>query len=226
MGTYPAGDLTKKKLYEVAKEIFYEKGYIDATLKEICLKANVKQSVFFYHYKDKSEIAKLIYSNFGEAHTAMINDEIRQNAYSTDLIICTCVFSAVFYFNTLENPHLNRFWAEMYLNNMPADIPFFRHRYKNMFNKRKLDDKSIEFDFFLISCTSIDGVLLQKYYQKNISATPDQIVRFKLSHILWGLKYEQKEIDEMIHIIIDIAKKITVRAGKNFEIYYKGKDEF
>ncbi|MBF7097513.1 TetR/AcrR family transcriptional regulator [Alkalibacter mobilis] len=220
MGTYPAGELTKQKLYEVAKEVFYEKGYINATLKEICLRAGVKQSVFFYHYKDKNEIAKLIYTKYGEKSTGMINDEVRQNAYTTDLINYTCICSAVFYYNTLEDPNLNRFWAEMYLNNMPLDIPFFRHRYRNMYIKRKLDANSLDFDFYLISSTSVDGVLLQKYYNKDFDATPDQLVRFKLSNMLWGLKFEQKEIDERIDKIMEIAKKITVHSGKNFEIFY------
>lgn len=221
MGTYPAGDLTKEKLYNVAKEVFYEKGYEGATLKEICLRANVKQSVFFYHYKDKGDMAKLLYLNFGEKHVGMINDEIQKNAYTNDLIINTCVCSAVFYFNTLENPNLNRFWAEMYLNNMPIDIQFYRHRYKNMFKKRKLDPNSIDFSFFLISSTSMDGIMLKKYFDHDLDATPEQIVRYKISHILWGLKYDQKEIENLSNTIVEIAKKITVSTGINFEIFYK-----
>lgn len=220
MASYPAGELTKKKLYETAKEVFYEKGYNNATLKEICLRADVKQSVFFYHYKDKGEIAKLLYTNFGEQHVSMINNEILKNSYTKNLIINTCVCTAVFYFNTLDEPNLNRFWGEMYLDNMPVEIQFYLHRYKNMFIKRKLDPKDIAYDFFLISVTSMDGVLLKKYYDKKLNATPEQIVEYKLSHILCGLHYERDEIKKLTNEIIEIAKKITVRAGKNFEIFY------
>lgn len=225
MGSYPAGELTKQKLYEVAKEVFYEKGYNNASLKEISLRADVKQSAFFYHYKDKSEIANLIYTRFGEKHGGMINDEIRKKGYDSNVIVYTCVSTAVFFFNTLADPNLNRFWSEMYLNNMPLNINFYRHRYRNMFIKRKLDPSSIDFYFFLISSTSMDGVLLQKYYNKELEATPEQIVRFKISNILWGLKYEPQEINSMLENIINIAKKITVHAGKNFELFYEKDDD-
>jgi hypothetical protein len=88
-----------------------------------------------------------------------------------------------------------------------------------MFIKRKLDPDSIDFSFYLISSTSMDGVLLQKYYDKEFDATPEQIIRFKLSNTLWRLKYEQKEMEALLDTIIDIAKKIKVYAGKNFEIF-------
>lgn len=225
MGSYPAGELTKQKLYEVAKEVFYEKGYNNASLKEISFRADVKQSAFFYHYKDKSEIANLIYTRFGEKHGGMINDEIRKKGYDSNVIVYTCVSTAVFFFNTLADPNLNRFWSEMYLNNMPLNIDFYQKRYRNMFIKRKLDPSSIDFNFFLISSTSMDGVLLQKYYNKEFEATPEQIVRYKISTILWGLKYESQEIDTMLENIITIAKNITVHAGKNFKLFYEKDDQ-
>ena len=57
MATYEVGDITKQKLFETAKTLFYEKGYTDTTMKEVCSVAGIKQSVFYYHYKDKKMIS-------------------------------------------------------------------------------------------------------------------------------------------------------------------------
>ncbi len=109
MATYPAGDLTKEKLYEKAREVFFEYGYNKASMKEVCLRAGVKQSVFYYHFKDKSELAKRLYSSFGQAHSKGISEEIIKNNYTQNIITVNCVCSALLMLNSINCPNVGNF---------------------------------------------------------------------------------------------------------------------
>ena len=222
MATYPAGDITKEKLYSTAKQLFYKKGYYSTTMKEVCEIAGIKQSVFYYHYKNKNELAKRLYTDFGERHSGAIGREIIKNGYRADIITANCVCTALYFLNTMADEHLNKFWAEMYLDNVPSYIEFYRHRYRNMYKRRGFDPNDSEFDFFIVSCTSINGPLLMGYYDGSFKASPEDIAIYKTKHTLRNLRMNEADVEKRTVDIMDIASKINITAGENFSIYLNG----
>lgn len=224
MATYPAGDLTKIALYNTAKEIFYEKGYSKTTMKEVCLKADVKQSVFYYHFKNKSEIASKFFTDFGEEHMSVINDLVRKHNYTNDTVIFYLVSTYLFFMDTLNNPNSNRFWGEMYMNNLPAHIDFVKHKYANIYRKYKSDIHDIDFNFYLISCSSINAPLLMGYYDKTLDTTPEEITRYKIEHTLSNLNVSQNKISDITKEVIEIGKKIPLSTGESFKLYLNGEE--
>lgn len=222
MATYPAGDITKEKLYSTAKQLFYQKGYYNTTMKEVCQIAGIKQSVFYYHYKNKNELAKRLYTDFGERHSGAIEREIIKNNYNADTINIYCVCTVLYFLNTMADENLNKFWAEMYLDNLPSYIEFYRHRYRNMYRQRGLEQNDSEFDFFIVSCTSINGPLLMGYYDGLFNATAQDIAVYKIKHTLRNLRFNEEEVEKRTSEIMNIASKINITAGENFEIYLNG----
>ena len=218
MRTYPAGDLTKAKLYEKAREVFYESGYNKASMKEVCQRADVKQSVFYYHYKDKSEPAKKLYENFGKAHSRAITEEIINKRYTTSVVITNCICSALLLLNSIQDPKIGRFWAEMYTDNLTANIGFHRHFHENMYRKSGLPFDQNDFEFFLINCASINCSLMLNYFDGRFQVTPEELARYKTKHTLRYLEYSNEEIAQMTDKVIEIAAKIPITAGENFEI--------
>lgn len=222
MATYAAGDLTKIKLLETSKKVFYEKGFHDATMKEVCEIAGIKQSVFYYHYKDKNEMAARIYTDFGERHMGVILDLLRKDYPDVDITMNNCISMALFFLNSFDDMNLTRFWAQMYIDNQPLQLEWYRHRYTQMYKKSKLPNSPGDFDLFLISCTSVNGPLMAGYYNKVIDAPPEKIVRFKVEHTLRQLRYNEKEIHKKTDQIMEIAKSLPVTAGENFDIFVNG----
>lgn len=227
MATYEAGDKTKQKLFETAKTLFYEKGYTDTTMKEVCMVSGIKQSVFYYHYKDKKELAEKIYTDFGERHmTAVLNcfrKEHYNSAYDSDIAMNNCVTMALFFKNSFEDEKLNRFWAQMYVENQPEQLEWYRHRYFNMFRKSHLPKMKFNFDFFLTACTSINGPLMMGYFNKSIDATAEEIIKFKVEHTLRQLMYPEEKVKDMTKSVLEIAYALPITAGKDFEIFVKNK---
>lgn len=223
MGTYQAGDLTKEKIYQISREVFYESGYNNASMKEVCLRAGVKQSVFYYHYNDKSTLAKMLYSNFGIAHSSGITNEIINFQQAKDIIKTNCVCSALLILNSIEDPHIGKFWAEMYTDNLTADIKFHRHFHENLYKKIYPKYDPVYFEFFLINSSSINCALMLSYLDGRLKTTSEQVARFKTEHTLRNLNFQQDEIKEITDEVLKIAKCIPIKVGKNFEISLNGK---
>jgi AcrR family transcriptional regulator len=226
MGTYPAGELTKEKLYEVAHEVFYEYGYYKASMNELSQRAGIKQSVFYYHYKNKSVLAKQLYASFGKAHSTAIMEEILKKQYTNNIVIMNCVCSALLLMNSVENPQVGRFWAEMYTDNLTTDITFSRHFHELMFKKRKKKFDKNDFEFFLINAASINCGLILAFLDKRLQVDSQQLARYKTENTLKMLDFSEEKIKETTKDVLEIAKKIPIRVVENFHVIIDGRTVF
>lgn len=59
----PKGLLTQTKLLTIAKQLFFEKGYSETSIKEICEIAQEKTGTFAYYFKTKEKIVSQIYAD-------------------------------------------------------------------------------------------------------------------------------------------------------------------
>lgn len=226
MATYPAGEMTKELLYLTARIIFYRDGYNKASMKEVCSDAGIKQSVFYYHYKDKSEVAQILYSNFGKAHSTSVLEEIIKKKYTDDIIIANCVCSALLVINSIEDPKIGRFWAEMYADNLTANIRFHRHFHLNMYKKRYSQYDETDFEFFLINCSSINCGLMLSFVDGRLNTSAERVAQYKTEHTLRSLNYSESEIKEKTDMVLDIAGKIDIHTRENFGIELNGEPIF
>ncbi|QSX07666.1 helix-turn-helix transcriptional regulator [Alkalibacter rhizosphaerae] len=226
MGTYPAGEQTKEKLYEVAHEVFYEYGYHKASMKELSQRAGIKQSVFYYHYKNKSALAKQLYASFGKAHSSAIMEEILKKQYTNDAVTINCVCSALLLMNSVVNPQVGRFWAEMYTDNLTADIAFSRHFHELMYKKRMKKFDRNDFEFFLINSASINCALILAFLDNRLKVDPQQLARYKTENTLRLLDYSKDKMENITNDVLEIAKKIPIQVGEDFHIVLDGKTIF
>lgn len=58
------GIITQQKILRTAKELFYNKGFSDTTVKEICNQSNVKLGTFTYYYSTKEALISDIYVEY------------------------------------------------------------------------------------------------------------------------------------------------------------------
>lgn len=58
------GIITQQKILQTAKELFYNKGFSDTTVKEICNQSNVKLGTFTYYYSTKEALISDIYVEY------------------------------------------------------------------------------------------------------------------------------------------------------------------
>lgn len=61
MKNYANGAITKERILEVSKELFYKKGYNDTKYADICTAANANPGTVSHHFKSKKNIASILY---------------------------------------------------------------------------------------------------------------------------------------------------------------------
>ncbi|WP_338770816.1 CerR family C-terminal domain-containing protein [Massilia sp. METH4] len=77
----PHGDATRQQLLDVAGQVFAEKGYADATSKEICTRAGTNIAAVNYHFGGRDPLYEAV---LVEAHQHLVTLEEMQHAAAMD----------------------------------------------------------------------------------------------------------------------------------------------
>lgn len=64
MANYKRSTQTKQTIIETASRLFYEKGYTDATVRDICAQSGFSVSRINYHFSSKADLAGIICNQF------------------------------------------------------------------------------------------------------------------------------------------------------------------
>jgi AcrR family transcriptional regulator len=84
----PAPDDTRRKLLIAAADVFSERGYEGATVREICRRAGVNLALVNYHFGDKHELylEVICYALDAAAKMELLNRAVEQNADPCDAL--------------------------------------------------------------------------------------------------------------------------------------------
>ena len=72
----PKGGDTRERLLELAEEAVLAKGFAATSIEELIAAAGITKSGFFYHFKDKGDLAKALLLRYLE-HDAVLDDIFR-----------------------------------------------------------------------------------------------------------------------------------------------------
>ncbi len=111
MGEYAVGAATRRRIYEVAKRLFYEKGVKATSYTDICEAADVNRGLIPYYFKSKSNIAMQVLEEFVDSMEAAVDarwapDEMVQP--ERNMMIELLMFRLL-----VQDDALCRFYSEM-----------------------------------------------------------------------------------------------------------------
>lgn len=113
MASYKPGNRTKTALIKSAKKLFYEKGYDNTSVKEICMASDVPTSAITYHFGGKEFLAQEIY----EEMIAKINELAKKAHADCDNKMIKATFPYYLWWELIYgNERIRRFVGEMYLH--------------------------------------------------------------------------------------------------------------
>ena len=72
------GTDTRERILELAEAAVLEKGFAATSIDELITGAGITKSGFFYHFKDKSELAKALMQRYIDEHNAVLADIFRR----------------------------------------------------------------------------------------------------------------------------------------------------
>jgi len=109
------GMQTKEKLYQIAKDLFYEQGYHKTTMKQISDIAGISSGNLTYYFSTKDKIVEELFHEYLERILTFIEDELLIEG-SEENIYQTYLYSGIiFNVNILKDEKTSRFFQEVLL---------------------------------------------------------------------------------------------------------------
>ena len=68
------GNATRERILEIAEAAVLAKGFGATSIEELIAEAGITKSGFFYHFKDKNELAKGLLARYGEQNDRLLSD--------------------------------------------------------------------------------------------------------------------------------------------------------
>jgi len=82
--TSPRGEQTRRRILEVAQEAILAKGFDATSIEEIVAGAEITRSGFFYHFRDKNELARALLEASIELDRTILTDVFRRGHELSD----------------------------------------------------------------------------------------------------------------------------------------------
>lgn len=112
MGNYKNGIETKNTLFQSCQKLFYEKGYLNTTVKDIVSDANSKLGLFTYYFNSKEAVAHKIYRDFVYQIPQKLKS-VMEDEYPQDFLLIDMTEFRAFFLCIHANPQIAQFYLEM-----------------------------------------------------------------------------------------------------------------
>lgn len=117
---YQKSHITKMNILETSKHCFYEYGYKNTTMRIIGKECNISQSLLYYYFKSKHDVATELMANFYQKSEDVLSQYINQQQEPFLYLLCLC---RLLYKEVQKDPKEQRFYEEIFENGNP-DRPF------------------------------------------------------------------------------------------------------
>lgn len=212
MADNKAGTKTKADIVKVATHLFYEKGYEDVSLSEICKEADITRTAFFYYFKDKADLADYVCNQVQSKYLGKLKLPLK----GSNALLTMGIGIAYFFQLLISDEHLLRFYSEVLRTNSDFLIgnDFYYNFFKGLAAYSSTIQNEDDFNIYYISCTSIPGNLLFAYRTKALDVPPEKIVEAILKTTIMPLGNE--EATELIPKMLSFSKKLPIFPAKDF----------
>lgn len=162
------GEKTKEKIIRACKKLFYEKGYYNTSYKDIQKETGILPGTIAYHFKTKTELAKVIFIDTCKTNNMLADSMLKGNESS---LIKYLVSVRIFWHKFYQDDKYRRFVtdAQMEFCNTGSN-EYFQEYYLNMFVDDIYEDP-IEYELAVATLRGYDAIV-GKYVSDNIERVP------------------------------------------------------
>ncbi len=111
MANKKKGTETRKSIVRAATKLFYENGFANVGVKDICDELGIPKSLFYYYYKDKMELSTLMWRAFLVEAYKQASDDCKYSA-STEDSYSRSIFYEATYISLLKDKAMLRLFSE------------------------------------------------------------------------------------------------------------------
>lgn len=209
----------RERIYETAKELFYENGFTNTTLKMIAEKADANSAMVSYYFGSKTKLGAKIICDFFAASKREGKACLDEVCPDADLYLQSALDNRITTHNFSNNPNLFRFYLELDETNFYVDSEIVS---ADIFKKLcKCYDVSLTEDAIraaAISVYALANALSASRAYGLIKCTDEEIVRSIMDYHGVCLQIPQDETERVLAESKELAKRIRTTTGPGFEV--------
>jgi TetR/AcrR family transcriptional repressor of nem operon len=96
-GAQTKGERTRERIMDIAYESIVQKGFAATSIEELVEAAGITKSGFFYHFRDKNDLARQLFARFLDEDEQIIETlELRARELSDDPLQCFLIFLNIY----------------------------------------------------------------------------------------------------------------------------------
>lgn len=169
--------LKQEVILQAAKEEFYENGYDKGRIKNISVRANVPQSLITYYFNTKQNLISLIFKNFFNSISALIDSYPELNI--TNSLYKKIVLTHIYYDIVLNNDNNRRFFREV-RKKLSSNYKIL-HEESDKIMLKYIEDFNLsitkfEFEIFMIMESAARRDFFLYYFEKDLNLAIEEIV--------------------------------------------------
>lgn len=178
MARYQKGAYKRDIILYNAKYLFYKKGIVGTTIKEIAELSEDPVSLVHYYFKKKEDIVKQIYLDFLGNIDLFVYSSLYSDTKDTNVLLAHTITQLIYYHIIMKDPRNMRVYQESLANQSNAAIlnTYIEHVYRKI-----LEDMNINLsEEFFQACISIDfgsrREILNRFYDGELNIDSNELV--------------------------------------------------
>ncbi len=222
MPSYKKSQLTQSAVIESSKQLFYDNGYVNTHYDDIVEKSGINSGLIYYHFKKKSNIAGIIYSQL------ML--DIKNSVYAlygneADLQICTAIELRVMWQLIFTDEKFKRFLYEISIDRVL--IEEFRKVGKDFFELHN-NEFHLEFDtenlkVINAGCSAVETELIIGYAEKLFKMKQKQFCDFDIRTVYEFMSIDYRRIEDILNISEEFLKHTDIILEDYFQLTLRRK---
>lgn len=216
MGEYAVGVATRRRIYEVAKRLFYEKGVKKTSYNDICEAAEVNRGLIPYYFKSKNNIAAEVHEEFvvnmENAILSQWGDELSQPERN--------IMTELFEFRLLaSDENICRFYSEVRTNDdfQESTLGVQAAVMEELVEGASIDISPEALRTVVVMVQGTETELVQAVRYDYLSEDIDTIVRRDIRCCYFLLGMELAQVDAWCDHAFSLAEGLTMTCDDSFQ---------
>ncbi|HCX63849.1 MAG TPA: hypothetical protein DHN33_01380 [Eubacteriaceae bacterium] len=213
---------TPDRLYQCAKELFYEKGYKKTSLTDITCAAQVNKALIKYYYDNKANLAATVINELNEKVRSTLLEKLDQlGIYPPDSILVG-IEAYLFASFRKKNPNYRRFMRELCEDNVlllsSERLPMLYGFYRSVCTEFGITLTDVEIETYHYSLAfTLNGLILM-HDLGHIHCDHDQLANQELEIFFRVLGIESDARKKILQKSKEIVDRIELSIEEHFEV--------
>lgn len=207
---------TKQRIYNAAKDLFYEKGYNSTKVTDIIDLSGTNKGCFYHHFLNKNDLGLQVFLEIAQE-----NRSVSSLFPDIDRLTSVCIELILGFYVYFFSENNCRFIAEFASEKNSEPNAYIYDIFKAN-SKRKFTDK----EFYLICTTesALSSQLLVAIYDRVQYYTYEEVSKFYLRNLFNLFEIPQTRSKKIIKQALELFKQLQIQIDKfHLEINFKSK---